>query len=230
MAIFPKLTLESTVQVDDKTRIDGTTSFVSTDEAAITLVEIEPEASSGYIAVTSDKYLDWSYASAGDKTVTIRITTDGSPETKTGTVTVVSSSTDKLFSSDAELVPHEPDIMSYVPEGRNSYLNVHRLAQDRIITRLDEKRIWDNDGDRLTKSALVDTQEVNDWSKYLVLQYIFEGLSNDVGDIFSEKANKYRILATKAEARGALRLDLDGDGTLESGETADIRTMSLARR
>ena len=230
MAIFPKLILEAKAQVDDKTRLDGTTTFISTDEAAISLVEIEPEDSSGFIAVTSDKYLDWSYATAGDKVVSIRVTTDGSPETSTKTITVVTEATDKLFSSDAELVPHEPDIMNYLPEGKNSYLNIHRLAQDRILTSLDEKRIWDNDGNRLTSADIVDTEEVNDWSKYLTLTYIFEGLSNDIGDIFHEKALRYRNMAKKAASRGVLRLDLNNDGTISSSEKADVRSMTLLRR
>lgn len=230
MAIFPKLQLESTVQQNDKCRLDGTKSFISTGEAAVTLMEIEPEDSAGYVTVTSDQFLDWSYATTGEKTVSLRVTTDGSPTTFTKTITVVTAATDNLFSGDAELVAHEPDILNYVPEGRNSYLNVHRLAQDRIMTILDEKRIWDDSGDRLTKSAVTDTQEVNDWSKFLTLSYIFEGLSNDVDDIFFEKANRYRSMAKDAESRAAIKLDFDGDGTLESSEEADLFSMTMVRR
>ena len=230
MAIFPKLQLESTLQTGDKSRLDATKSFISTGEAAITLIEIEPEASAGYTTVTSDQYLDWSYSTTGEKTVTVRITTDGSPTTATGTITVVDATTDNLFSGDAELVAHEPDILSYIPEGRNSFLNVHRLAQDRIMTILDEKRIWDTSGDRLTKSAVTDIQEVNDWSKFLTLSYIFEGLSNDIDDIFFEKASRYRSMSKEAESRAAIKLDFDGDGTLEASEDADLFSMTMVRR
>ena len=157
MAIFPVLVAENKLQQYDKTRLDGTKSFISTGEASVTLIEIEPEDGEGFTTVTSDKYLDWAYETTGSKVVTLRVTTDGSPSTRTKTITVVSEADDKLFSKDDELVPHEPDIMNYVPDGRASFINIHRLAQDRIITYLDEKRISDTDGNRLTPSAIIDT-------------------------------------------------------------------------
>lgn len=77
--IFPVLKLEDVVQVNDQTRLDATKSYKTPDEAAITLVEIEPELEAGFIDVTSSKYLDYQYSSDGDKDVTVRITTDGVP-------------------------------------------------------------------------------------------------------------------------------------------------------
>lgn len=228
MAIFPVLVTESKLQQFDKTRLDGTKSFISTGEAAISLIEIQPEATASFVTVTSDMYLDWAYETDGSKVVTLRITTDGSPTTRTSTITVVTEANDKLFSKDSELVPHEPDIMNYVPEGRSSFINVHRLAQDRILTYLDEKRIADNDGNRLTASAIIDTEEVNDWSKFLSLQYIFEGLSSSTDDIFSEKAERYRQMVNKAKNRAVLRFDKDGDGVADT--KADLYSMNLIRR
>lgn len=229
MAIFPNLILEETVQVDDKTRLDGTKSFVSSDEAAITLVRIKPEATGSYVTVTSDKYLDWSYSSSytGEQTVEIEITTDGGAETFTKTLTVVTAATDDLWSSDADLVQHEPEIMNYTPEGKSSFLNIHRLAQTRILAWLDERKIWDNDGNRLT-SADVDGTDMNEWSKYLALAYINEGLSNALDDIFFEKASRYRDLAERAASRAVLRLDLDNDGTKD--EKVNNFTGLLLRR
>lgn len=228
--IFPKLVLESVVQINDKTRLDGTKSFISTDEAAITLVEIEPETSAGYVDVTSLSYLDWQYSTAGTKTVTIRITTDGSAVSTTGTISVLSIADDALFSSDAELVQHEGDIMNYVRDGRSSFLDKHRAAQDRILGWLDEHRIWDNDNNRLTKDAVINNDEVNDWSKFLTLQIIFQELSNAIDDIFFEKSERYRKLAEASRARAVLRLDFDGDGTQEVNESRDIRSTRLLRR
>ena len=227
MAIFPNLILEDTVQVNDKTRLDGTKSFISSDEAAITLVRIKPSDTDAYVTVTSDKYLDWSYSGAATETVTIEITTDGSPTTFTKTISVVTSATDDLWSDDADLVKHEPDIMNYVPEGKNSFINIHRLAQSRILCWLDEKRIWDNDGNRLTATD-VDGTDMNEWSKYLALQYIYEGLSNSIDDIFFEKASRYRDLVNKAANRAVLRLDLANDGTKD--EKVNNFTGLLLRR
>lgn len=228
--IFPNLQLEGTVQTDDKTRLDGTTTFITQDEATITLVEIEPEASAGFIAVTSDKFLDWQYTTDGTKTVTIRVTTDGSPVTASKTLEVLTPANDKLFSSDAELVEHEGDILGYLRPGRASFLDKHRAAQDRILGWLDEHRIHDTSGDRLTKADVVDTAEVNDWSKFLTLQIIFESISNAVDDIFSEKARKYGLLVEQARNRAVLRLDRNNDGTIDDGEHQDNFSYRLVRR
>ena len=230
MAIFGNLELEEIVQVDDKTRLDARKTFVSVDEAAITLMEIEPEAAAGFIDVTSTQYLDWQYSTDGDKTVTLRVTTDGAPQSFTKTLTIISVADDKLFSGDAELLPWEPKILKWVRDGRNTFLDVHRAAQDRILTWLDEHRIWDTEGNRLTKAAILDIQEVNDWSKFLTLKIIFEGLSNATDDIFHEKALRYGDKAAKARNRGALRLDKNADGSTDDDGKADLRSFTLSRR
>ena len=154
--IFPTLEIEQTVQMDDRTRLDATTSYITPGENAITLVEIEPEAGSGFIDVTSSRYLDWQYSTDGSKSVTVRITTDGAPVTFSKTLPVLSVADDKLFSSDSELLPYEPNLLEWVREGRNSFLDVHRAAQDRILSWLDENRIWDEQGNRLTKEDITD--------------------------------------------------------------------------
>ena len=171
--IFPVLELEAFLQADDKTRLDARKTHITPDEAAITLIEIEPESGSGFLDVTSLSYLDWQYSGASRTvTVSVRVTTDGLPETFSKDIEILTATDDKLFSTDAEMVRHEPQILDWVREGRNSFLDVHRTSQDRILTWLDEHRIWDTNGDRLTKDAIVDIQEVNDWSKYLTLQLI----------------------------------------------------------
>jgi hypothetical protein len=228
--IFPVLEVESVLQVNDKTRLDGRKTYKSPDEAAITLVEIEPEAGAGFFDVTTDLFLDWQYATDGDKVVSLRVTTDGGPQTSSKTITLLTAVDDKLFSSDDELVSHEPDILNYVRPGRNSFLNIHRSSQDRILTWLDEHRIWDVDGNRLTKDAIVDIEEVNDWSKFLTLEYIFQGLSNSVDDIFSTKAMNYRKLAEIARNRSSIRLDTDNDGDLDDQSPIDVRTIRMFRR
>ena len=227
--IFPVLELEEVLQINDKTRIDAEKTFVSVDEAAITLIEIEPEAGSGFIDVTSVKYLDWQYSTDGNKVISLRVTTDGSPVSSTKTLSVLTEASDRLFSSDAELLPYEPNILEWVREGRNSFLDVHRASQDGILSYLDENRIWDSEGNKLTKEAITDLQEVNDWSKFMTLRLIFEGISNAVDDIFREKALRYKELEVKARNRAAIRLDRDGDGITDEIKT-DLRSTGLFRR
>ena len=233
MAIFPNLRSEGTVQVNDRTRLDATGSFGDKSEAAITLVEIEPEASAGYIDVTGtsskDWYLDYEYATDGAKTVSVRVTTDGAPTTQSFTLTVKSVADDKLFSEDSDLLPHEPDIMKWVPKGRNSYLNIHRRAQERIMAFLDEKGYTDTDGNRLVLADIVDIQEVTEWSKFLTLRLIFEGISNAVDDIFMDKAKKYKSMEVEARNRAILRVDVDGSGTIDDSERVRITSSRMYR-
>lgn len=229
MAIFPHLEIESFVQVNDRTRLSGLKSFVSADEAAISLLEIRPTTAGSFIDVTADKYLDWAYSTDGTETVAVRVTTDGAPVTYTKDIEILTELDDHLFSTDAELVPHEPNILNFVRAGRNSFIDVHRTAQDRILTELDERKIWDINGDRLTKEDIVDIEEVNDWSKYLTLRLIFEGLSNATDDIYSQKAQKYRSMEQSASERASLRLDRDGDGNTDA-TPYELRSARLIRR
>lgn len=235
MAIFPVLDLENKVQVNDKTRLDATESFVSKDEAGITLVEIEPEAGSGFVDVTgsssSDWFLDWQYSgSSRTVTVTVRVTTDGSPVSHSETIEVLTVSDDNLYSDDRDLIASEPDILKWVPRGRSSFLNVHREAQKRIIEHFNNVGIWDNDNDRLTKDAIIDEKEVNDWSRFLTLSIIFQGISNDVEDVFSEKSIVYSRKAVQARDRSIIRIDQDGDGSVDEGERQNLTSLRLTRK
>lgn len=227
--IFPVIELEEIVQVGDKTRLDARKSYITPDEANVTLVEIEPDAGVGYINVTSTKYLDWQYSTDGDKTVSLRVTTDGSPELLTATLPVITEADDKLFSTDSQLLPYEPNILKWVREGRNSFKDVHRAAQDRILKFLDENKFWDINGNPLTKDDVIDVSEFNDWSKFMVLKFIFEGLSNATDDIFHEKALRYREKEELARNRAIIRVDKDNDGIVESEEFQDLRSIEIIR-
>lgn len=236
MAIFGNIEVESVVQVNDKTRINCTKSFISKDEAAITLVRIKPSSSDSFITVSGvtplqkDFYLDWEYASNGTKTVTLEITTNGAPVTFTGSITVVSAADDKLLSSDQELTAIEPEILKWVPQGRNSFLNVHRKSQQLILDWLDSIRIWRNDGSKLTKEDLSLTDDLKQLSIYTTLELIYMGISNKVDDVFLSKAREYRAKALDIKNRGRIQADFDGNGTLETNENTDMRSLNLVRR
>ena len=226
--IFPVLELEDIIQVNDKTRLDGTKSYITPDEAAITSVRIEPETGAGFIDVTDTKYLDYQYSTDGVKTVTIEVGNGGPVVTVAYSLDIISEEDDKLFSDDKDLIASEPNILNYVRKGRNSFLDKHREAQHRILTWLDENRIWTincddsaEDGNRLTKDHIVNLEEVHDWSKYLTLKIIFKGVSNSIGDIFEKKSQDYAKLAAIARNRAKLRLDRDGDGTIDKDEEID---------
>jgi hypothetical protein len=227
--IFPNLLVEPILQVADKTRLDASTSYVTPDEGTITLIEIDPDGSSGYIDVTDTGYLDWGYSTAGSKTATVRVTTDVGTNTKSETITVLSSADDKLFSSDQDLKLHVHDILKYVPPGKNSFKHIHRRAQSIILDDLDQQEIWDTEDNRLTKDAILDTQQVKEWSTYLTLRLIYEDLSNAIDDVFIEKAREFKAREAAARKR-FIELDLDGDGEADEDEGERVFEGTVVRR
>jgi len=235
--IFPELKAESKIQTDDKIRLDATMCFVDKSESAITLVEIEPEAGNGFINVTGTKFkdwfLDWKYSGASRTvTATVRVTTDGAPVSKSISIQVLTPADDKLFSSDDDLLAIESEALKFLPEHRSSFLNVHRKAQELILSYLDESGFTNDDGSRITKDQVTEIEDVNKWSTYLVLWMIFQDISNKPDDTFAVKAKEYLGRSNFHKERSFIRLDLDSDGTADpgEGEFQSIRTQRMIRR
>ena len=234
MAIFPNLSIESTLQVDDKTRIDATKSYVSKDEADITLVEIDP-GDGTFRDVTGnsskDWYLDWEYSTDGGSpySVQVRITTDGLPVTKTETITVLTAADDHLFSNDNDLIGLESDILRYLPKGKNSFLFVHRKAQSIILSELDERGTTNYDGSRITKDQITEVDDFNKWSSYMAMWLIMQDLSNSVDDKFDQKSKFYKQRMDFHRERSFLRIDFNSDGTTTLGEFEGVRTVRMNR-
>jgi hypothetical protein len=227
--IFSNLKADEIVQIDDKTRLDVSGIF-SPDGESITLIEIEPETSAGYIDVTTKKYLDWQYSTNGTKTISVRVTGSGAPETTTYSIEVLNASDDNLFSTDNDLVNHESDILKWLPNGRNSFNYKHRAGQTIILEWLDRNGISKSDGSRYVKADITDIEEVRHWSKYQTLVLIFEDLSNAIDDIYAQKAIRYRRLMDETKNRAILRLDTNGDGTTEPLEGFNMTVLPLRRR
>lgn len=219
------------VQISEKVRIDVGKTFAYTGRTISSIVVKPISDGAESFDVTSDKYLDYAYTEAGNKTIHVTLTLDnGDVIALAKDIEVVSEATENLFSTDPELISHEPDIMNYLPEQFCDFRYIHRLSQDRILTIFDERGITDTDGNRMIAADVKDIEECNDWSKFLALQYIFESLSNSIDDIFHEKAMRYRQMVKQASNRALLRLDYDSDGTLEDNERASANTGRLYRR
>jgi len=231
--LFPFLELESLVQVNDRTRLDARKSFATPDEKAIKRVEIRPTATAQYIDTGKLWYLDWQYASVGDGTedATVRITTEsGSTATITKTMNLVTEADDNLFSSDADLVSHEPDILKWVREGRNTYKDVHRRCQTLILDWLDQQGYIDIYGAKFTKAAVVDVSEVREWATFMALELIFRGINNRDEDVFFQKAEYYEGRMKDVRTRAVLRLDVDGSGEVSTDEYITPHFVPLVRR
>lgn len=213
--IFPHIQIEKYVQENDKTRIDVARSFANGEE--ITLYEISVDNEVTYIDVTANMFLDWAFTTAGAYPIFVRLTgTVTAPITMNKTIVIKTEAEDNLFSSDDDLVQHEDDILNYVREGRSTYIDKHRLAQKIILNDLDKNQIWKDDNTRYTAADIIDVQEFAEWSKFVVLRLVMESLSNDINDIFHEKAIRYRSMEVEAKKRACLRLDSDGNGEVEA--------------
>jgi len=238
MAIFPILRSEDTLQVNDKVRFDASESFINGTTAAITNVEIEPDEDLGFISVFNAnaqlRYLDWIYLTAGEKEVTLRITSgtgmSAVTETLIKTVTVLTAADDYLFSTDADLRTKEHDILRWLPDGYSSWNHVHRLAQRNILDWFDEIRLFKDDGTAWLPEDVVTKAQVRRISLYTSLRMIFSSISNQVGDIFDQKAQAYLAMERDAKNRNYITLDFDGDGNASNNERQELRSMSLVRR
>lgn len=233
MSYFIQVQCPAQAQVGDKVRISLSESFLTQDEAAVTLVEIEPDTGVGFVDVTNvDQtrwYLDWAYDSANTKTVTARVTTD-TVYTKTQSIEVLTFAADSLFSSDQDLKSYEPDILKWLPIEYSNWNHIHRECQRNILNHLDELRIYKPDGSKFQASDILHKSEVRRLSAYMALRMIFSGLSNQVDDIFNDKRLQYKELEKMARNRNYLTLDLDGDGIEDGNEKIDKRTFTMVRR
>lgn len=236
MAIFPIVELESTIQIGDKTRISSVDSFTQ-NEAAITLVEINPDvggAQDEWFDVglnARNWFLDWVYSDGSSRTASVatRITTDGAPITTTKTIEVITADDDMLFSDDQDILQYEPQLLDYVRKGRSSFLDYHRGTQFLILDYLNDQNQRDIEGNRFTKEDVIDVLEVKKWSTYWTMARIFESISNAIDDVFAQKAERYMGMAEEARSKGVLRLDIDGDGTLEKSENLQFQSRTLVR-
>ena len=246
--IFGEIRTEDIVQVNDKTRIDASETFKTPDQQDIKEVQIRPSGDQSFITVSSynsasngsyDKSmwkLDWSFATAGEHTITLKIITSDyeDPETLTEfefdkTIQIISKQDDALFSTDEQLVAVVSDILKWIPDGRNSFKREHREAQKRILAWLDENGWTDTEGNKLTKQNIVDVTEVQEWSKYLTLMIIYENISNAVDDVFFQKARQFEGLANTAKNRKYYRFDYNNDGEIDGGENQVVTTTRLYR-
>lgn len=232
MAVFPILEVEPIVQIGDKTRLSALKSFIAPVDANFDLMRIKPNAASPYITITDNEYLDWVYSASGVQTVTLYVQQNcpyASGEIEKD-ISVVTEAQDNLFSNDQDLRLHEPEILKWVVDGRSSFLDMHRRAQVLILKWLDKEGYVDVNGNPFTKTAIVDIEEVKQWSTFLVLKLIFEGLSNATDDIFHEKAKRYNGKMMEYRKKALLRIDVDGDGEAENYEGVTPAFGFVARR
>lgn len=166
----------------------------------------------------------------GIKIITLVVSNGTNTDTKYFYIKVYSFDGDKLFSQDGDLITHEPDILNWVPEGRASFKNVARRSQGLIIAWLDERGYSNVYGDKYSKKDFLDINEVKQWSTFMTLRLIFQGMSNAIDDVFDRKSKQYQVHEEAARLRASLRLDTNNDGILSEGEGTGLISVGVLRR
>lgn len=234
MAIFPYLDLETTVQVGDRTRLDASKTFFTPGLGDVASYEID--AGDGYIDVTTDKYLDYAFGSSGVKQIVCRVITasgvdvSGATGVGSASLTVVTAAQDNLYATDQDLKQHEPDILKWVEDGRNTFLNIHRRAKKVMLDWLTREGYRNWNLSSYNGTEFYNLEEVNQWATFTALRLIFEGMSNSTDDIFHQKSLRYSEMEMKWRSTLMLRIKFpNNDGTFP-GTAIDTRTITLFRR
>lgn len=113
---------------------------------------------------------------------------------------------DRLFSKDSDLVAEEPEVLKWVVKGRSSHLNIHRKAQRLIIDWLDKNNYVDVNGNKITKWNILDVTQLQQWSQYIALRFIFASIYNAQDDVFKDKAALYEKYEIAARSRAIIDL------------------------
>ena len=230
MSIFGVIKTDDKVFTGDQLRIDVSSSFLAPGLSFGTIShEISIDEGVTWFNVSAKKSADWIFSTAGAKIITLRLTTStATTETFTKTVNVLDLTAQKLFSLDSDLYIIEPEIDQYLPKRWSSWNLVHLKAQEYIIDWLDEKKTFKRDGTKYGVNDILDLQEVKQWSTYKVLEFIYEGNSNIVGDISSVKRDKYRTMSDEKASRSQLSLNYSGD-VADTTQRTDLFSVQVVR-
>lgn len=233
MSIFGVIKTDDKVFTGDQLRIDVSSSFLAPGLSFGTIShEISIDEGVTWFNVSTKKSADWIFSTAGEQIITLRLTASTTPtattQTFTKTVNVLDLTAQKLFSLDSDLYIIEPEIDQYLPKRWSSWNLVHLKAQEYIIDWLDEKKTFKRDGSKYGVSDILDKQEVKQWSTYKVLEFIYEGNSNIVGDISSIKRDKYRTMSDEKASRSQLSLNYSGD-VADTEQRVDLFSVNVVR-
>lgn len=230
MSIFGVIKSDDKVFTGDQIRIDVSGSFLAPALVYATVShEVSFDSQVTWYNITSKKIVDWIFTTAGVRTIHLRLsTTQPASQVFQKDITVLDLTAQKLFSLDSDLYIIEPEIDQYLPKRWTSWNLVHLKAQEYIIDWLSEKKMTKRDGTKYAVADLLDLQEVKQWSVYKTLEFIYEGNSNIVGDLYSIKRDKYRELANEKASRSQLSLNFNGDLT-DTTQKVELNSINLVR-
>lgn len=206
--VLLNLYIDSIVQKGDLVRFDFSRSVIPED---IIFLEIRPDTSGDFISIdVKETHLDYFYESVGNKEVTLRITDSQGAHQTSKTIKVLSEDEERLFSNDEMLLGYEPNIFSLLPDGKNSFIYAHRIAQNEILKELSIE-------DRKVRAEnIFDIEEVQNWSKFKTLALIFESNVIVEDDTHIRKKKIYLDKELGSKNSSLVRIDSDLDGNVDS--------------
>lgn len=148
----------------------------------------------------------------------------------TSHIYVYSETGDCLFSNDSDLEIEEPLIRRYTKPGRNTFKDVHRAVQTKILEWLDRQGYVNIFDKKYTKWDFVDKKEIAEWARYTALLLVFEGFRNQGEDVFKLKREYYSTLEIAARSRAILRIDTNSDGNIDELEGLNTSSTRLLMR
>lgn len=235
------LTYSVSVNIDDKMTISVSTgnfdllptTGTNADVSALPLMGFKPLSRLGRDDSGFDKKSTITGAMIEylEKIITVEVGDGSSTQSDDYKIRLYSVEGDRLFSNDGDLVSIYSDVLRYLRPGRNTFLDMHRQAQENIMNWFEENGYTDYLGDKITKHNIVDVDELNNWSQFETLQLIFRDLvkSND-DEFYINLRNEFIKKANKARQRVILYFDYDNDGKAERGETMQIRSGRFYRQ
>lgn len=231
MSVFSVIKSDDQVFTGDKIRIDVSGSFLAPGLTFATIShEVSTDGGVTWYNVTAKKTVDWIFTTAGVKTISLRLsTTEPQSVVSTKTITVLNLATQGLFSKDADLYEQEPEIDEYLPKKWSSWNMVHYASQKWIMDLLDEKGIFDQDGNKYVVADVLDVEQLRQLSIYKTLETIYQGNSKIVGDLFSIKRDKYSQLVNTKASRSNLVLDYNKNEEADPYEKTDLHTVIVRR-
>jgi hypothetical protein len=231
MSIFGIIKSDDQVYAGDKIQINFDESFLS---PALTFAlashEVSFDSGVTWIDVSTNKLIDWIFQTSGTISVQLRLnTTEPASQIFSKQIDVLDLSVANLFSTDADIKKYEPEIDLYLPKKWSSWNMIHKAAQSWIIDWLDEKRIYNQSGEKYSAKDIMDKQQVKQLSSYKALEFIFAGNSSVVGDLFSMKRDKYRELSSEKASRSQLSLDFNKNEIKDEWERTDLFSVTVNR-
>ena len=225
--------IDSLVRVEDMFLIDAS-GVTCVDGSGVDKIEIKADISDDFVEVydsqiplnlgetrEDSKVMIWAYERSGPKEVTIKATKGVDERERVYSVECVEDIDDIHFSNDNDLLVHEPQIKSFLPFGRSSFLYLHREVKREIL------RVLKEISKDIDFTMLYDRSEFIAWSKYRTLELIFESRIAEDDDLNTAKRNTYKELVSTSRDQVKYTLDTDKDGSADKEVSTRPLTLRL---